>query len=116
MANNSEFSKFKPVNAEGQEIYIGQGAQGYDSISEGYPLKWTTREKNKGRLYRKSDFTFVTNGYMRSELTRTATIKQKGQPIFERPNIGPILRSGNVQASVNSPTQMTYVIDFIFQA
>ena len=110
MANNSEFSKFKPVNAEGQEIYIGQGAQGYDSISEGYPLKWTTREKNKGRLYRKSDFTFVTNGYMRSELTRTATIKQKGQPIFNSPNISTSLRSGNTSTSINSPTQITYVI------
>lgn len=110
MANQS-FSLFTPKDSQGNEIYIGYGAQGNDSMISGYPLQWSTQSNNEGRLYRKSEFVFETNGYMiRDGISKIATIKQKGQPIFSTPTITPESRSGNTLTSVVSPISITEVI------
>ena len=86
MANNNNFNWVKPYNNNGSEITSGEG---YLSNSEGFPLNWKLENSNYGRLKRKATYQFTTNNNVytgqgnRSSITRTATLQQHGQPIFD---------------------------------
>lgn len=112
MANqNTPFQLFKPTNQSGEEMYLGNGAQGLDNMEEGYKIKWTTRQENKGRLYKKSKVTFRTAGYIsKSDISKSATIKQKGQPIFSEVSINSSSKSGNILNSKVSPNCDIFLI------
>lgn len=83
---NNNFDWVKPYNDSGDEIIEGAG---YLSGSTGYPLNWKLEDKNFGRLIKRATYQFTTNSTVytgigsKNNITKTATLQQHGQAIFD---------------------------------
>ena len=113
MANNNNFNWVKPYNNNGSEITSGEG---YLSNSEGFPVNWKLENSNFGRLKRRATYQFTTNNIVftgegnRSYITRTATLQQHGQPIFDIENFDQAVSDNTIVFNLADSTQPSGVI------